>query len=591
MLKFNTPDEQEELFRKHKKLTRSYQEDRGSFPAMKLAILTGVTVHPLKDIIEAMLLDSGFNPTIFEGGYNAYEFESRFSEELVEFQPDTVYVHTTIDNLVLRPEIAADDAAAQSLVERHVSSITGTVDALLERCDAHIIINTIELPNYRINGNFEAVAPGGLVRFVHEINERIVGYSRKNARVSINDINYLSSKVGLEKWRDDHSYAAFKQPLTRRGLTEVARSVVALLLSSKGKAGKCLVVDLDNTMWGGIIGDDGVENVEIGPETAKGEGYRAFQTAIKPLLGRGIAFGVCSKNEEATGLAGLNREEMVLKEADFHAIRINWNQKSENLKALKQIFNVGYDAIMFIDDSEFERSEVRYNLPDLKVPEVIPDPWDYIRAISDSYAFETLTLTQEDLMRGESFRSMAVLSDKVDSGAGIDEFLSSLEMSAEIATVTEATRSRVYQLINKTNQFNLTAQRVTEADVQNHLNDQRMLTASLKDRNSDYGLVSVLWGSYDGPAFTLENWVMSCRVFNRKLEFHFFQDLCARLETSGITKINARFVPSKKNMPVAGLLEKLGFDLVSEDADGTDYELDLLNRSSDLADEIEGLYK
>lgn len=585
MLKHSTATEQEELFRKHRKLTRAFKEKRSEFPSLNVAVLSGVTVHPFKDILETLLLEGGFNPTLFEGDYNAYAFEARFSDELVEFNPEIVYLHTTIDNVITRPEISADVDSAKSVIDAYLNEFKASVDALLQRTDATIIVNSLEYPNFRMSGNFEAVAPGGFVRFVNEVNARLADMAQENARVVLSDVNYLSSQVGLENWRDDKSYAAFKQPFTRRAVTEVARSVTALILASKGKSGKCLVLDLDNTMWGGIIGDDGVDNVEIGPETAKGEGYQAFQSAIKPLLGRGIGFGVCSKNEEATGLAGLNRHEMVLKESDFHAVRINWNQKSENLKALKNIFNVGYDAIYFIDDSDFERSEVKFALPDLRVPDVEVNPYSYIKALSDSYAFETLSLTNEDLKRGESFRSMAALSEQTEAGGDIGGFLRSLEMKADICQVTDATQARVHQLINKTNQFNLTTLRMNEADVAKNLNSDLMLTAALKDRNTDYGLISVLWGEREGNQFTLKNWVMSCRVFNRKLEEHFFFELCDRLARDGVTSIAAEYIPSKKNKPVEKLLDKLGFDVIEEDSGRVKYATNLPQQNvADMAE-------
>ena len=591
MLKYNTPAEQDELFRKHKKLTRGYGSDRATFPKMKVAILSGVTVHPLKDILETLILDGGFQPEFFEGDYNAFAFEARFSEELIQFEPEFVYLHTTIDNVVGKPSIASSESEATALVENFVEEIQSATTALIRRTNASVVINTLEFPNFRMNGNFEAVASGGMVRFISDVNDRLCQIARNNSRVLINDMNYLAAKVGLENWRNDQSYAAFKQPLTRRAVVETARSVSALVLAAKGKSGKCLVLDLDNTMWGGIIGDDGVDGVEIGPDTPKGEGYHAFQSAIKPLLDRGIAFGVCSKNEEATGLAGLNRTEMVIKEADFHAIRINWNQKSENLKALKQIFNVGYDAMVFIDDSPFEREEVRFTLPDVKVPDVEPNPWSYIQALSNSYAFETVVLTDEDLKRGESFRSMATLASKVDEGGDVSDFLKSLEMEAAICTVSEATQTRVYQLINKTNQFNLTTLRATEAEVTQHLGAETMLTASLKDRNSDYGLVSVLWGEVVGDTFTLRNWVMSCRVFNRRLEEYFFGDLCRRLAQNGVSRITAEYVPSKKNMPVEGLLPRLGFSEIEKEEGRTTFEFDISGGDVGMDAETRELYK
>lgn len=570
-MKFASPDEQKELFRKHRKITAQHQAQRDQYDSVKIAVLSGVTTSPLAGILEAVLLESGLNPQIMEGDYNAYQFEARFSESLVAFDPDVVHLHTAIDNLTERPDTGASAEAVQQLVERFWREYQATIDALLTRTKAAIIVNNFELPNFRMNGNIEAVVDGGSIRFVNTLNERLANLARDNSRVVLNDVNYLAAKVGLENWRDDNSYIAFKQPFTSRGVTELARSIASLVRSLKGKSNKCLVLDLDNTLWGGIIGDDGVENVLIGMDSPKGEAYLAFHKAVRPLLSRGIAFAVCSKNNEDIARAGLRRAAMHLKEDDFHVVKINWRPKSENIQAIKTALNIGLDSIVFVDDSEFERSEVKFALPTLNVIDAPADPLAFIQALSNTYAFETISLSKEDLKRGESFKAMVEFAEMSETGS-IDDFLRSLQMSCAIGPVTAESETRIHQLINKTNQFNLTTTRVTVGEVQDYAAKGIMLSASLKDRNTDYGIISALWGDIDGSEFKLINWVMSCRVFNRKLEHVFFYRLYEQLKNAGVKKISARYVQSEKNKAFHSLLEELGMTKIRQDGDTTEYE-------------------
>jgi FkbH-like protein len=588
-VKYTSADAQKELFRKHRRLTQGHQDDRDRYVPIKVAFLSGITIHPLKDIVETLLLESGVNPTLYEGDYDSYRFEARFSSALQQFDPEVVYLHTSIDNLQERAEIGADHSSVAALIDRFWDDQMGTIDALLARSRATVIVNTFELPNYRMSGNLEAVADGGMVRYIHTLNQRLADLARDNARVILNDTNYLSAKVGLENWRDDQGYIAFKQPFTSRAVVEIARSLASLILVIQGKANKCLILDLDNTLWGGIIGDDGPENIEIGMDTPRGEAYLTFQKAIRPLLGRGIALAVCSKNDDETARAGLRREAMHLKEEDFHVLRINWNPKSENIREIKDTLNIGLDSIVFVDDSEFERREVRYNLPSLNVIDIQSDPITFIRALSDEYAFETPGLSAEDLKRGSSFKAMVELA-QCSGTANEEGFLASLLMSICISPVSPENEARVHQLINKTNQFNLTTKRMTLADVQAYQASGVMLCVSLKDRSTDYGLISVLWGDMEGDHFKLANWVMSCRVFNRKLEHVVYHRLHNQLVANGVKKISASFVRSAKNNPVATLLTDLGLRISRANNETTLYEVTLPSEAAGNLAEMEKFY-
>lgn len=587
---FTSPEECKILFRKHRKMIADYAKTRENLQPIRFAILSGATTHPLRNILELVLLDSGFNPSFFEGDYNAFAFEARFSQALVDFGPDVVYFHTSIDNIVDGPDVTTNATDASARLSAIWSEFKGAAEAVLSRTKAQVILNSFEPPNYRISGNYEAVAQGGTVRTVNQINLWLTDFAQDNARVYLNDVAWLAAKVGLENWRDDKSYAAFKQPFTARAQAEIAQSLAGLTRALMGRAAKGLILDLDNTLWGGVIGDDGVDGVKIGAGDAKGEAYLAFQKALRPLLQRGIAFAVSSKNEAEIAIKGLNRNEMALRESDFHILRINWKPKSQNIVEIRQALNVGMEALIFIDDSAFERAEVHAALPELTVPEVEADPFSYLQALSSSYAFEVTTISKDDLSRGESFKAMANFAMAAESGTDMDAFLRRQAMRYTLSPLTDSNVDRVHQLINKTNQFNLTGQRLNLAEVEAFRDRGTLFAASLEDKATQYGLISVVWGEVEGDTFELANWVMSCRVFNRRLEHVIFLQLYRQLAGQGVTRIRARYLPTEKNKPVADLLGTLGLTPIGTENGATVYECDVPSATIEELSKMEELY-
>ncbi|TMX34360.1 HAD-IIIC family phosphatase [Vibrio sp. Hep-1b-8] len=590
MIKFSSIDEQKQLFRKHRAIIRSHENSRFNYPQVRIALLSGVTLHPLKAIIESILLESGLSPVFFEGDYNAYYFESRFSKELVSFSPDLVYIHSTIDNLKFWPNISDDIEELSSKKEAYLKELEQCVDAIVSKTKASVVLNSLEHFSYRINGNIESTLPGGSVRFINEINVDLAKLAESNPRLVINDINYLSSKVGLENWRDDQSYFAFKQPYTQRAITEIARSFSAIVSTFKGYGKKALVLDLDNTLWGGIVGDDGVANLHVGLETPVGESYTLFQKLIMPLRDRGIAFAACSKNTESVALEGLQDPRMIISDKDFHVTKINWESKSDNIASIKKSLNIGMDSIVFIDDSDFERNEVKFRLPEVYIPDVANNALSYLNALSSEYVFETLSLSDEDMNRSDSFKSMIKLESNASNG-NMDDYLKSLSMKAELSPLTDANITRVHQLINKTNQFNLTGIRLSLPEVEESSKQGYLITASLSDVNSNYGLVSTLWGDIDGNVFTLKNWVMSCRVFNRKFENYILDGVCKELQSMNVTQIKAQYIKSEKNKPVEFLLDNLGFLDAQSDSENKSYYLDINTLCQDNGVALSEIFK
>lgn len=592
MIKYRDAFDQNVIFRKHKRKLRELRSGpkESQSQLLRIAILSGVTIEPVNTLIQFLLEETGFNTEVFLGDYNSFDYESKFSMDLVNFDPDLVYIHTNIDNVVKFPDIADGQLSAEECVKKYLEHITGCIESLLDRTRAMVIMNNLEQPSIRINGNYEGVNPSGNVRFVNSVNDKLADYAHVNNRVLLNDINYLSSKVGLENWRDEKNYLAFKQPFTSRACVELSRSVSSLILASYGKSKKAIVFDLDNTLWGGIIGDDGAENIKIGTENPQSESHLRFQRALRPLLDRGIAFAICSKNELEIAKSGFDRIEMVFSYDDFHVHKINWEAKSKNLRDICSALNIGSDSVVFIDDSEFERNEVNHGLPDIYIPDNADEPISFLQAISDEYVFETTSIVEADRRRNESFKLNINLNVSTDPG-DVKQYLKSLQLRADFDHLNEQNLERVHQLINKTNQFNLTTQRMNIADLRRTHETGVVLTASLKDKNMNYGLVSVLWGSQDSTdCFLLQNWVMSCRVFNRNLEYVFFDNLIEKLNQSGITKIKSNYIASAKNRPVEDLHSKLGFKLLYSDEEKHEYEIEIDTRNLLVEEKYKDIY-
>jgi FkbH-like protein len=358
----------------------------------------------------------------------------------------------------------------------------------------------------------------------------------------------------------------------------LAQSVAGLIKAAYGRSKKCLVLDLDNTLWGGVIGDDGVENLVLGRDHPLGEAYTDFQEYVKGLKERGVILAVCSKNDAATAIQGFSHPDTVLKLEDFSAFKANWNPKPQNIREIAAELNIGLDSLVFVDDNPAERALVERDLPEVAVPEVGSDVAAFAEVLEQERFFEVQRVVKDDLDRSSYYQENAQRNLSEAKYGDYGEFLASLEMSAEIGAFAPVYLDRITQLINKTNQFNLTTRRYTIAEVEDIGGNAGYvaLYGRLADRFGDNGLVTAAIGRVADMALHVDLWVMSCRVFKREMELAMFDALVEECRERGIRKMVGVYIPSNKNGLVAGHYASLGFTRIAAEANGREtwaYEL------------------
>ncbi len=531
----------------------------------KIAIVSGTTVGEVKNVLELFLLNAGICPTFFEGDYGLFYENVVFdSGELAAFKPDVLYIHTSSRNLKHWPLPQDSEEEAKQKCETEYRRFEAVWQAA-EKLGCPVVQNNFELPRWRNFGNMDAWDVHGRVWHVRQLNEKLAQYAAGHPSLYLHDLNYLSSLYGLESWSDDAAWYAYKYACAVAHIPHLCHSLATLLKSLFGLTKKAIAVDLDNTLWGGVIGEVGAEGVELGDETPQGMAFAEFQHYLKMLAGRGVLLNVASKNEEAAALSGFERDDSPLKRKDFVCFEANWGPKSESIAKMAKEINILTDSFVFLDDNPAERELIKRELAGVAVPE-IGEVERSIHTVDRCGYFEVTALSEDDKKRGEMYRQNAQRQQDETSFGNYEDYLLSLAMQAEIGSVTEERLERVSQLINKTNQFNLTTHRYTTAEIESHMRapSSLLLCGRLTDRFGDNGITSVILAEKDNESATIELWVMSCRVFKRHLEYAMFDTLVKEASAKGIKTLNASWLKSPKNMLVKEFYDSLGFELLEE---------------------------
>ncbi|MGD0966473.1 MAG: HAD-IIIC family phosphatase [Candidatus Acidiferrales bacterium] len=559
-----------DILRKRHSLKKELLRQTNLVPT-RIAILGGSTTAEVKSMLELFLLAQGIQPTFYESGYNRYSEDVLFeSPGLWNFKPDIVFIHTTWHNVSQFPELMEAEKEVEDRLRREAARFESVWEKIHRELGALIIQNNFDLPHLRPLGNLEASESSGRVNFLMRLNAEFASYARKHSRFLINDILYLSAQVGLDVWHSHTYWYNFHMAVSPAATVTLAQNVAAIVKSVYGRSRKCLVLDLDNTLWGGVVGDDGVQNLILGRDHPVGEAFLDFQRYVKDLQRRGVILAVCSKNDIENAKEGFSHPDSILKLEDFSAFKANWNPKPENIREIAAELNIGLDSVVFLDDNPAERALVADQLPDVASPEVGSDVSRFAEILEHERYFEVDKVVQDDLNRSAYYNSNAQRSAHQAGFRDYGEFLASLEMTAEIGPFSPAYLERITQLINKTNQFNLTTRRYTSAEVEAISQNLGLITlyGRLADRFGDNGLVSVLIGRVLGETVELDLWLMSCRVLNREMEFAMFDALVEQCQARGIRRVVGVYIPSKKNSMVAGHYAGLGFSRLSESSGG-----------------------
>jgi FkbH-like protein len=553
-----------EILRKRQALKRELLKQFNLVPT-RIAILGGSTTTEVKSMLELFLLAQGIQPVFYESGYNRYFEDVVFENpELWNFKPNIVFIHTTWHNLSGFPELLESEAEIEARVHREMARFESLWEKIHTELGAVIIQNNFDLPSLRPLGNLEASESFGRVNFVLRLNAEFARYARGHAHFLISDILYLSAQVGQAAWFRQSYWYNFHMALSPTASVALGQSVAAIVKSIYGKSKKCLVLDLDNTLWGGVIGDDGLQNLVLGKDHPVGEAYLDFQRYVKNLRHRGVILAVCSKNDPENAKEGFSHPDSVLKLEDFSVFKANWKTKPENMREIAAELNIGLDSVVFVDDNPAERALVEEQLPEVAVPNVGSDVSSFAEVLEHERYFEIDKIVADDLSRSAFYSANAERSAVQSKFASYGDFLASLAMTAEIAPFRSVYLERITQLINKTNQFNLTTRRYTGGEVEAIAQGPGFITlyGRLTDKFGDNGLVSVLIGKIADDSLHLDLWLMSCRVLKREMEYAMFDALIEQCQERGIRKILGTYIPSKKNSMVAGHYADLGFKSV-----------------------------
>lgn len=545
----------------------------------KVALLGSFTTKPLADLLDLFLFAGAVGMDLYEADYGTFRQEILDpASGLQRFRPEFLILATTWRDLGRRPEMSDD----REIVERKVEDEVADWEALwgaTRGLGCQIIQNNFDAPPWRVLGNLEARHPAGFSRFIERVNHRMQDVAPPY--VTIHDIDYLAAAWGLWQWGDERYFFHAKLPCSPEHLVDYAHSLASLIFAKIGLGKKCLVVDLDNTLWGGTIGDDGLGGIRIGQGDAESEAFAAFQRYVKGLQRRGVILAVCSKNTDTVAREAFEKHpEMVLRLDDISCFVANWDDKATNLGRIAERLNIGLDSLVFVDDNPVERSIVRRLRPEVAVPEMPEDPAYFISMLERHRYFQTTVISAEDLERTAFYRAEEARAAVELTAADLDGFLRSLELVGRIAPINAATLERSVQLILRSNQFNVTTRRHGAAELQAMMDDPAWLalSVSLKDRFGDNGLIAVVLAEAVTAAKSLviDTWLMSCRVLKRGVEQYMLNRLAELAAERGLDRLVATYIPTKKNGLVKDLFADLGFTLVEQKSDGqTHWELPL----------------
>lgn len=557
-----------EITKKQKSLKRQLKADGTKRIEKKIAVLGGSTTNAIVDQLELFLLWQGIQPEFYQSEYNQYWQDAMFGQELREFKPDFIFIHTSNRNISAFPEMGMKAEEVADLAAGELERFTSMWDKLREDIGCPIIQNNMEMPYWRLLGNKDCVDIHGRVRFVTLLNEGFYNYASTHDNFFIHDINYLSASLGLEKWADPLYWNMYKYAVAVPLIPEFAFSLSKIFASLLGKNKKVLALDLDNTLWGGIVGDDGVEGIAVGQEVPMGQAYCEFQAYIKAQKQLGVLLTVCSKNDEENAIAGLNHPDGVLRPDDFTLIKANWEPKSINIEQTAKELNLLPESIVFVDDNPAEREIVKGTLHVEAPP--MEGIENYIHTLDKGGYFEVTNFSEDDLKRGEMYKQNAERAKMQSAFADYGEYLDSLEMKAEITDFSPINLARITQLTNKSNQFNVTTKRFTPAEMEQTYNsaDYIRLCGRLEDKFGDNGIVSVVIGKKQGETLDIELWLMSCRVLKRDMEYAMLDELVKAAKEQGIAEIIGNYYPTAKNGMVKNLFADFGFEKIAEDGEG-----------------------
>jgi FkbH-like protein len=559
--------------------------DKLTLRPYRLAFLRSFTVEPAIPLLRARAFLSGIDLTVHLGDFNAYAQEILDEgSSLYRFAPDGVVL--AIRTADVAPDLWQESAdlspdEAEKAARRVGNSLAQWIRAFRERSQAALIVHNLEQPARPASGVLDAQSETSQTAAIRKINDEVRHAASEHRGVYVLDYDGLVARQGRLRWKDERKWLTARMPIAADQLLHLSREWMRFVAPLTGKVAKALVVDLDNTLWGGVIGEDGMTGIKCDAEYP-GAAYQALQRAMLDLSKRGILLAICSKNNPDDAMEALNTHPgMLLRPKHFAAMRINWSDKSQNLREIASELNIGIDSLAFLDDNPVEREQVRAALPEVTVIDLPEDPLEYATTLRESPVFERLMLSAEDQQRTAFYAEQRERSEAEQSFQSKEDFYRFLEQEAEIAPVLPATLARISQLTQKTNQFNLTTRRYTEPQISDMAARAQWQVSSIRvrDRFGDHGLVGVAIAHDEGEVCEIDTLLLSCRVIGRMVETALLAYLAESAAARGRRRLSGWFLPTKKNVPAKDFYAQHGFQLDKQTSEGSCWTLDLREQS------------
>jgi len=562
------------------KKLKNIERNHIGIPNLSIGILSNASTDLLSSVITGAALHFGICLDVIEGQFDQVIQEALTEQSSFENQ-QLNFLLIAIDYRGLPLHATpGDKGSAEQNVQDCIKYLKKICDSMHSKTGAKIILQNIARPSDMLFGSFESQLPGTITWLINQLNFKID--SLANDKISILDINHLSSNIGLMNWHDPTMWNIGKFPFSHRYAAIYSTHICRIIASKLGKSRRCLVLDLDNTLWGGVIGDDGLEGIILGNGNPTGEAFLQIQRIALDLYERGVVLAISSKNEDKNAREPFQKHpDMILKEDHIAIFQANWSDKASNIKAIADTLSLGLDSFVFLDDNPAERMQVRRELPSVAVPELPEDPALYAQTLIAAGYFEATTFSQEDSQRALFYKGNAKRLEILNMSSDMDSYLKSLEMKINFSEFNKVGRSRITQLISKSNQFNLTTYRYDEIKVKSFEEDLSYFTCQvrLKDALGDNGMISVIICKKNEDSWLIDTWLMSCRVLGRKVEEAVLNYIASNALNEGATKLFGQYIPSSRNGIVKDHYKKLGFKklLSSNETQKENWELNLEN--------------
>jgi len=541
----------------------------------RLAILGGYNLYPLHELLGLLCDTEGIPCELWLGDYDNYISEIMEDEsDLYGFEPQVVLMLPAEHRCKYTGTLSDSREAQRAEAARVVDSLLELAGRIHAKAHAEVITANFMLPARHDFGAFRSRTLASDWSFRKWVNLEL-GF-KAPPYLHICDLEFLAHRHGGIKARDERAWFESKQPCSAALLPYLAREIVHLMQHLRRAPKKVLVLDLDNTLWGGVVADDGIDGIELGDTSPRGEAFKAFQKYVVTLKQRGTLLAIATKNDHIVAAEVFEKHpEMILRMDDLVSFKANWEPKSDNLRRMAGELNLGLDSFVFVDDNPAEIEIVRQFAPEVATILLGPDPADYVGQLQDCRFFEPKNITVEDAERTSQYRSESQRQELLAAATDMSAYLESLAMEGVISEFTPVDFPRVSQLINKSNQFNLTSRRRSEADLVALMNDPAYIGFSvrLRDRFGDHGLISVLIGHKEGDVIKIDTWLMSCRVLKRQVEDEVLNELARVAQARGCLRLEGLYLPTAKNGMVRDFYPKMDFTLVYSDEISAHYEL------------------